>query len=50
MPPTPTLTGEPPPPAPSPDALRQQKEERTVMAFLQNLRAQIPITMNETLL
>jgi peptidyl-prolyl cis-trans isomerase D len=39
-----------PPPSPSSDAVRQQKEERAVMAFLANLRAQTPITINDKLL
>jgi len=39
-----------PPPAPSADAVRQQKQERAVMAFLANLRAQTPITINDKLL
>jgi peptidyl-prolyl cis-trans isomerase D len=41
----------PPPTAgPTPEAVRQQKEERAVMAFVSNLRAQTPITINEQLL
>jgi len=56
----------PPPPAPvapvagkasppptvgqTPEAVRQQKEERAVMAFVANLRAQTPITINNQLL
>ncbi|HUJ79331.1 MAG TPA: SurA N-terminal domain-containing protein [Nitrospiria bacterium] len=39
-----------PPPAQSPEAVQQQKEERAVMAFVANLRAQTPITINEHLL
>jgi len=43
-------TSPPPPAPPSTDAVRQQKEERALMAFLANLRARTPITINEHLL
>jgi peptidyl-prolyl cis-trans isomerase D len=52
-PPTPQPAGKtspPPPAAQSPEAVRQQKEERAVMAFVANLRAQTPITINNQLL
>lgn len=39
-----------PPAAQSPEAVRQQKEERAVMAFVANLRTQTPITINDQLL
>jgi len=39
-----------PPPTPTADAVRQQKQERAIMAFLANLRAQTPITINDKLL
>ncbi|MEW6324926.1 MAG: SurA N-terminal domain-containing protein [Nitrospirota bacterium] len=38
------------PPAQTPEALRQQKEERAMMAFLQQLRDRTPTTINERLL
>ncbi len=34
----------------TPDSIRQQKEERAMMAVLQNLRDRTPITINERLL
>jgi len=52
-PPTPQPAGKnspSPPAAQSPEAVRQQKEERAVMAFVANLRAQTPITINNQLL
>jgi peptidyl-prolyl cis-trans isomerase D len=39
-----------PPTAQSPEAVRQQKEERAIMAFVANLRTQTPITINNQLL
>jgi len=50
-PPQPSGANTPPPPVvQSPEAVQQQKEERAVMAFVANLRAQTPITINENLL
>jgi peptidyl-prolyl cis-trans isomerase D len=43
-------TSPPPPTTQTPEAVRQQKEERAVMAFVANLRAQTPITINDQLL
>jgi len=43
-------TGQPPPASQTTAGLLQQKEDRVTMAFLQNLRAQTPITINDHLL
>lgn len=40
----------PPTAGPTPEAVRQQKEERALMAFVANLRTQTPITINNQLL
>jgi hypothetical protein len=49
-PPPPPAGEQPPPPVQAREAVRQQKEERALMAVLQNLRERTLMTINEQLL